>query len=345
MGKSPILTIIVPIYNVEKYLNQCILSLVNQTLTDIEIILVDDESPDRCPQMCDEWAEKDHRIKVIHKKNGGLGFARNSGIDIATGEYVTFVDSDDIVDMDAYGFLLNRHLDSQPDAIFYRLQKFCDSNLPPAQKEPSYRCIEKGEFEALKLDIISADSHIRQERTLSCSACTSLYKRELLERHHIRFHSERELVSEDMIFNLDFLSVASKVCLDFSTLYFYRYNPDSLTHTVAVEKLNRFATFDSYLRKSRCLWELPSEAENRISRLTIGNYRAAICQTLISSQDKCSKQIFFEQAVSNPTLKNALAAYPCMDYPLFQKLFSIGMKRKLFLLAMLLAYLKKYNKH
>ena len=91
----PKVSVIVPIYNVEKYLDECMVSLLNQTLKDIEIILVDDESPDNCPKMCDEYANKDKRVKVVHKKNGGLGFARNSGLDVATGEYVAFIDSDD----------------------------------------------------------------------------------------------------------------------------------------------------------------------------------------------------------------------------------------------------------
>ena len=81
----PKVSIIVPVYNVENYFDRCINSLINQTLREIEIILVDDESPDNCPEMCDKYAEKDSRIKVIHKKNGGLGFARNSGLDIAAG--------------------------------------------------------------------------------------------------------------------------------------------------------------------------------------------------------------------------------------------------------------------
>ena len=88
-------SVVVPVYNVEKYLDQCMNNLVNQSLQEIEIILVDDGSPDRVPEMCDEWAMKDNRIKVIHKKNEGLGYARNSGLEIAMGEYVTFVDSDD----------------------------------------------------------------------------------------------------------------------------------------------------------------------------------------------------------------------------------------------------------
>lgn len=88
-------SIIVPIYNVEKYLCRCMDSLLNQTLKDIEIIMVDDGSPDNCPQMCDEYAKKDSRVKVIHKKNAGLGEARNSGLKIISGKFVAFVDSDD----------------------------------------------------------------------------------------------------------------------------------------------------------------------------------------------------------------------------------------------------------
>lgn len=99
MGR--LVSIIVPVYKVEKYLDRCVESIVNQTYRDIEIILVDDGSPDNCPSMCDAWAEKDSRIKVIHKKNGGLSEARNVGIKAATGEYLLFVDSDDMLDRDA----------------------------------------------------------------------------------------------------------------------------------------------------------------------------------------------------------------------------------------------------
>ena len=88
-------SIIVPVYNVEKYLDKCIESIVNQTYRNIEIILVDDGSPDKCPEICNEWAKKDDRIKVIHKENGGLSSARNAALEIAQGDYITFVDSDD----------------------------------------------------------------------------------------------------------------------------------------------------------------------------------------------------------------------------------------------------------
>ena len=94
------ISIIVPVYNVEKYIFECVDSLINQTYKNLEIILVDDSSPDNCPQICDEYAQKDDRIKVIHKPNGGLSDARNAGIESATGEYLMFVDSDDYIALD-----------------------------------------------------------------------------------------------------------------------------------------------------------------------------------------------------------------------------------------------------
>ena len=103
---NPVISVIVPVYNVEKYLNRCVQSIVDQTYKNLEIILVDDGSPDHCPEICDEWVEKDNRIKVIHKKNGGLSSARNAAIDIISGEYVIFVDSDDWIDLDMIASML-----------------------------------------------------------------------------------------------------------------------------------------------------------------------------------------------------------------------------------------------
>lgn len=102
-----LISIIVPVYRVEDYLDACVESIVGQTHREMEIILVDDGSPDRCPEMCDAWAERDSRIRVIHKQNGGAAAARNSGMDIARGEYIGFVDSDDRIRPDMYEVLLN----------------------------------------------------------------------------------------------------------------------------------------------------------------------------------------------------------------------------------------------
>ena len=104
MGKenNPLISVIIPIYKVEKYLDSCICSIVNQDYQNLDIILVDDGSPDMCPKLCDQWKTRDSRIRVIHKKNGGLSSARNAGIIIAKGKYLSFVDSDDYIGQGMY---------------------------------------------------------------------------------------------------------------------------------------------------------------------------------------------------------------------------------------------------
>ncbi len=101
-----VLSVIVPVYNVQKYLPQCIDSILNQTYQNLELILIDDGSPDKCPEICDDYEKKDSRVKVIHKENGGQGSARNRGLDIATGDYIAFIDSDDYVELDMFAIMV-----------------------------------------------------------------------------------------------------------------------------------------------------------------------------------------------------------------------------------------------
>ena len=125
---NPMISVIVPIYNVEKYLARCVDSIVNQTYKNLEIILVDDGSPDRCPRMCDDYAEKDSRIKVVHKKNGGLSDARNEGMAVATGEYISFIDSDDYVSDDFFECLLDVMNKENSDIAECSVVKFYEDN-------------------------------------------------------------------------------------------------------------------------------------------------------------------------------------------------------------------------
>lgn len=123
MERENLISVIVPIYKVEKYLDKCVQSLVTQTYSNLEIILVDDGSPDNCPDICDRWAKKDSRIKVLHKQNGGLSDARNAGLEIAAGEYIGFVDSDDYICENMYELLLKNLCKTNADLAIcnYRL--------------------------------------------------------------------------------------------------------------------------------------------------------------------------------------------------------------------------------
>ena len=115
--QNSVVSIIVPVYKVEPYLDQCVQSIVDQTYENLEIILVDDGSPDNCPAMCDAWAKKDDRVQVIHKENGGVSTARNTGLDTATGSYITFVDADDWLEPNAVEILLEQAVSTGADIV------------------------------------------------------------------------------------------------------------------------------------------------------------------------------------------------------------------------------------
>lgn len=183
-----LISVIIPIYGVENYLINCIESVRNQTYKNLEIILVDDESPDNCAAICDKYVEKDTRIKVIHKLNGGLSDARNAGLDMATGEYIAFVDGDDTLNKDTLEILLEIIHQYGTYIAKNKFRDVTDSRIPEEQ------CIDK---ETLKINLIKGDEYIKKFCTYqtSCSFCDKLFKREVFERY--RFKKGR--TNEDLL--------------------------------------------------------------------------------------------------------------------------------------------------
>ena len=139
--EQPLISVIVPVYKVEPYLDKCISSIVNQTYRNLEIILVDDGSPDNCPAMCDAWAEKDSRIRVIHKPNGGLSDARNAGMAAATGELMAFVDSDDRIAPDMYEHLYQRLTEDNSDIAACGVQMVWEDKTPSHMLTREGNCV------------------------------------------------------------------------------------------------------------------------------------------------------------------------------------------------------------
>lgn len=273
-------SIILPIYNVEKYLDRCMDSLLNQTLKDIEIIMVNDGSPDNCPKMCDEYAKNDNRVKVVHKKNGGLGFARNSGLDIATGEYVAFVDSDDYVGLDMYKTLYDRAETDRCDAVFCAFRTEVRENKWMYSDEVEADKLWKGkEVQQFMLDMIASGAGVKAERLYQMSVWHSLYKRSLIEKEHLRFVSEREVASEDIPFQVDFLSKANIVAYVSKTFYSYCLNGTSLTATLIPEK------YDRYKQLRACLLTKFTDLEyvSRVNRLFIGYTRSYLYDIMNST--------------------------------------------------------------
>lgn len=183
---EPLISVIIPIYNVEKYLDRCIESVVNQTHKNLEIILVDDGSPDNCPQICDAWAKKDNRVKVIHKENGGLSSARNAGLDMATGDYIGFIDSDDYISLDTYKTLLK--IIVEQNVMVSGVNAICFNE----GEKPSEI---KGTKELHKTDYFTFVKGLLTRKTIS-SVCSKLFDRKLCE--NARFKEGR--TNEDSLF-------------------------------------------------------------------------------------------------------------------------------------------------
>lgn len=223
-------SIIVPVYNVEKYLNECIDSILVQDYVDYDVILVDDGSTDMCPQICDFYAQKDDRVQVFHKKNGGLSDARNVGIDNAIGQYVLFVDSDDKIEYGALSSIAKTIKENnEPDVIFLEAIKFYSNG----RIEPM--------GDGYQGQNINGKSHIDVLRFISTmpkypgSACTKAIKRELLTKD-LKFVVG--LISEDIEWTYRLFQSAKSYAYCSSQYYWYRKNREgSITFSVSEKKI------------------------------------------------------------------------------------------------------------
>ena len=210
------ISVIIPIYKVENYLHRCVESIINQTYDNLEIILVDDGSPDNCPIICDEYAKKDSRIRVIHKKNGGLSDARNAGLDIATGEYIGFVDSDDYISVNFYQRLMNVMKVSNSDIVECEIKKFKDTDRVDD--------IENNKLDFITFNTDEAMEDLILNNILSVTVWNKLYKRETIEK--LRFKVGK--TNEDDFYTYLAFDNANKISKLDDKLYYYLQREDSI---------------------------------------------------------------------------------------------------------------------
>lgn len=229
MGQAKI-SIIVPIYKVEPYLEQCIRSLIEQTYKDIEIFLVDDGSPDRCGEICDAFAAKDERIRVIHQKNMGVSVARNAGLEAASGAYVMFVDGDDWVENDCCEKTLRAAEEQGCDIVYFR-REVNDDTGAPVRRRPSNGSfsIDKKMLQQIQIDIIAERFRVGGKQFSTGPVWAKIYRRSVLVDNNLHFPIEIKK-REDTIFNIYCLEhIRSAYCLDYVG-YHYRLNPESVCH-------------------------------------------------------------------------------------------------------------------
>lgn len=219
------ISVIVPVYKVEKYLDQCVKSILAQTYTDYELILVDDGSPDNCPAMCDEWAEKDNRVKVIHKQNGGLSDARNAGLDWIDANsqslYVTFIDSDDCVHPQYLEILLRLLEDNKADMAWCHYDFFAkEGDWFNGSAET-----ENLEFYTGQALLDAFEKHCR--RVSLCSQCMKLYKRKIFDglRMRVGYTEEDSMVLPYM------LERTGRIVRTILKMYHWRITPGSISRS------------------------------------------------------------------------------------------------------------------
>lgn len=230
MTVNILISIVVPVYKVKEYINDCISSILQQSYPYFELILVDDGSPDNCGEICDQYALQDKRIHVIHKQNGGLSDARNAGINVAKGEYITFVDSDDIVHQDYLKKMIDMAESTHADIIQcgFTSDKESLGAYPFSQEKVCSFSSEEALHDLLRM------------KTVQVNAWAKLYKIDLF--HGIRYPYGR--INEDNLttYKLILAAHSSVVCSN-QNLYFYRVNPDGIMHSTFSAKRYEILSF------------------------------------------------------------------------------------------------------
>lgn len=245
-------SIIVPVYNVEPYLAQCVGSLRNQTVKEIEIILIDDGSSDGCPQLCDRFAEEDRRILVRHQKNSGVSDARNHGIRMASADWIMFADPDDWLSEDAVELLYRKAVSDDYDIICGSYcENFPDRELKWIQPEKEYSAEQGRSFFIPLMFTYSAGDII------FVGPCGKLYRKSLLDNSGCRFPSDL-FCGEDRIFNLYAYWYAEKICVLSDIIYYYRIRPGSACRAFSPARIENELRFNERayaFLESVHLWE------------------------------------------------------------------------------------------
>lgn len=217
------ISVIVPIYKVEDYLHRCVDSIINQTYANLEIILVDDGSPDNCPMICDEYAKKDSRIRVVHKKNGGLSDARNAGIDIATGEYIMFIDSDDFVDIEMMESMMKNMIDNNVDMVVCNI-KYVYEDREVVKYNQADRILDR--YEAME--------EYLKDGVVQAVAWNKLYKKSLI--NDMRYKVGK--TNEDEFFTYKVVDKTDKIYYNSRPFYNYIQRDSSIMGKYSLKRLD-----------------------------------------------------------------------------------------------------------
>lgn len=329
----PKISVIVPMYKVEAYLPMCVASIREQSLEDIEIILVDDESPDNCGEMAEDYARVDERIRVVHQPNGGLGPARNAGLEVASGEFVSFVDSDDWIEPDMCERLYETALATNAEIVYTGMKTVVCGETGQLYEQPYAGRTFVGPseiYEFRRSFFGSAPSRVKID-PVTVSACVAIYNRDLIERYGLRFTNVQ---SEDSIFNTTICRKATRIACISGTPYCYRKDGQaSITCTKTFSPKRAEAIYE-FLDKLSCLAdEEPAEfwddSHLRVNRCVIDTFRCLMREIEFSDADTQTKQRYAKEICNKGILINACKGYPFSKLPLMQMIFGLCLRFKL----------------
>lgn len=321
MMTKPVISVIVPVYGTQSYIDLCIESLLNQTIKDIEVILVDDGSPDLSPEICDRYAKTDKRIKVIHKLNEGAGIARNVGLDIASGTFVCFLDSDDCLALNALEFCYKVAEKEKADQVRYLFSRFASSDYHPTTIRTSGSYVVAVGYNKIQ-PIVNAISPLFDGADLvaptTASGSTALYRRSIIENNNIRFRSERSMTGEDLIFCLETAICSDKIVYTDNRFYNYRHTPHSLSTKVdhkRIEKASKFSeTYANILRNY-------GYKDSGVMAMTyiIGELRSYNKHLFYSNLPVSEKKKYFLDILNAPVVKLIKETYPVENLAFMQR--------------------------
>lgn len=330
-------SVVVPVYNVERYLDRCVQSLVSQSLKGIEIILVEDGSPDNCAELCDRYAKEYDNIRVVHKQNAGLGMACNSGIDVAQGEYIAFCDSDDWVDIDMYQRMYDEAISSDADVVYTGLKRVNGHGQVLGYLNHPNRRIEVGRdgMSSFLLDFIASAPTVPIEHKIQVSAKVALYRQELIKSNKVRFVSERQFPSEDLIFNVQVLRHADKVVVLPDYFYNYFVNEASISRTLKAEHYKKLLN-TAKLVEDASLGICGEQTRIRVGRFLIGEARSYGRQIIKADISTIQKRKKLKELSSILKSNEFVTNYPTRQMPAKHMIMHIALKHCIVSLAKLL---------
>lgn len=338
------LSIIVPVYNVEKYLQRCIDSLLNQSISNYEIILVDDGSKDKSSVICDAYAQAHPFIHVLHKENEGLGYARNSGLAMAKGKYVSFIDSDDMISSEHFSRLLESAKKNCADVCLggtmdvYKTQKVANPH-PFAGRVFNRQEI----MEILLPSMLGYDEYGGNYSGMS--VCSGIYNREIIERNNIWFYSEREYISEDAIFNIEFMSHSNTAAVIDSVGYHYYHNSGTLTTTYKQERFEQIKKLFQYEMEIVKTLENCRSLYSRIESMFLANLRVTIMQEIDhNSSNWWTSRKKLKAMIHDECVQTVIKRYDYSNMPIKQKLFCRAICKRSVFLVYVMALFQAHKK-